>query len=133
MLKSVILFIVLNFIGNSDVKTYIKHYYPNGKLKEEGWILNDKKTDYWFYYYENGLKKQEGHYKNNQKINWWIFYDEKQTIIKKCEFRNDKMNGLSIIYAKGEIIKAEKYNNGKKVKTWSSLSEFKKDNKYLLD
>jgi len=133
MLKCLTIILFLTSFGITDSKTYIKTYHPNGKLKEEGWILNDKKTDYWFYYHENGLKKQEGHYKNNQKINWWIFYDEKQTIIKKCEFRNDKMNGLSIIYEKGEIIKAEKYNNGKKVKTWSSLSEFKKDNKYLLD
>ncbi len=43
------------------------------------------------------------------------------------------MNGLAIVYSKGEIIKAEKYNNGKKVKTWTNLSEFKKDNSYLLN
>ena len=111
-------------------KEYIKNYFPNKKLKEEGWVFNNKKTDYWFYYYENGFKKEEGHYKNDQKTNWWIFYDEKQTIIKKCEFKCNKMNGLSILYFKGAIIKAEKYSNGKKVKTWTDLNEFKKDNNF---
>lgn len=127
-------FLIMIFINFSfSEKEYVKNYHSNGKLKEEGWILNDQKTDYWFYYYENGLKKEEGHYKNNQKVNWWISYDEKQTIIKKCEFKSNKMNGLAIVYFKGEIIKAEKYNNGKKVKTWTNLSEFKKDNSYLLN
>lgn len=111
-------------------KTYLKKYYPNKNLKEEGWILNDKKTDYWFYYYENGNKKEEGHYQNNQKNNWWIFYDEKQSITKKCEFKNNKIDGLSIVYKNGEIIKAEKYILGKKVKTWTDLEEFKKDNNF---
>lgn len=111
-------------------KTYIKNYYPNKNLKEEGWILNDKKTDYWFYYYENGNKKEEGHYQNNQKTNWWIYYDEKQVITKKCEYKNNKLNGITIVYTKGEITKAEKYANGKKVKTWTSLDEFKKDNNF---
>ena len=108
MLKIISLFFVLTFFGTTGAKTYVKYYHPNGKLKEEGWILNDKKIDYWFYYFENGVKKEEGHYKNNQKVNWWIFYDEKQTIIKKSEFINDRMNGLSIIYSKGESAKAEK-------------------------
>ena len=133
MLKCLTILFFLTSLGISNDKTYVKNYYPNKNLKEEGWILNDKKNDYWFYYFENGLKKEEGHYKSNHKVNWWIFYDEKQTIIKKCEFKNDKLNGISIIYSKGEIIKAEKYNNGKKIKTWNSLSEFKKDNKYLFD
>lgn len=128
MLKIVSLFFVLTFFGTTESKTYVKYYHPNGKLKEEGWVINDKKTDYWFYYHENGLKKEEGHYKNNQKVNWWIFYDEKQTITRKCEFKSNKINGLSIVYSKGAIIKAEKYSNGKKVKTWTDLEEFKKDN-----
>ena len=132
MFKYLKIILFLSSFGISDIKIYIKNYYTNKNIKEEGWIINDKKTDYWFYYFENGLKKEEGHYKNNQKVNWWIFYDEKQTITKKCEFKSNKMNGLSILYSKGEIIKTEKYSNGKKVKTWTDLEEFKKDNSYLL-
>lgn len=126
-----IFFLVIIFINFSFTqKEYIKNYHPNKNVKEEGWIINYKKTDYWFYYYENGLKKEEGHYKNNQKTNWWIFYDEKQIITKKCEYKSNKLNGLTIIYHNGEIAKAEKYSNGKKIKTWTNLSEFKKDNNF---
>ena len=132
MLKYITILFFLTSFGISDNKTYTKTYHPNGKLKEEGWILNDKKTDYWFYYYENGLKKEEGHYKDNQKTNWWIYYNEKQNITKKCEYKSNKLNGITIVYNKGEIIKAEKYTNGKKIKTWTDLDAFKKDNNYLL-
>lgn len=128
MLKCLTLLLFLKSFGISDTKIYVKNYYSNKNLKEEGWLLNDKKTDYWFYYYENGLKKEEGHYNNNQKTNWWVFYDEKQIVTKKCEFKNNKLNGLTIVYSQGEIAKGEKYSNGKKVKTWTNLVEFKIDN-----
>lgn len=130
-MKNIILLLMIFISYSFYQKEYLKNYHPNGKLKEEGWIIDDKKTDYWFYYYENGFKKEEGHYKNNQKVNWWIYYDEKQVVTKKCEFKSDKLNGLSIIYSKGEITKAEKYVNNIKVKTWTDLAKFKKDNNYL--
>lgn len=132
MLRIFSLFFLLTFFGSTDTKTYTKNYYQNGKLKEEGWILYDKKIDYWFFYYENGLKKEEGHYLNNQKVNWWIYYDQKQTISRKCQYKSNKLNGITIVYEKGEITRAEKYNNGKKIKAWTDLNEFKKDNNYLL-
>jgi antitoxin component YwqK of YwqJK toxin-antitoxin module len=128
MFKYLTIILFFTSFGITDSKTYIKTYHPNGKLKEEGWILNDKKTDYWFYYYENGNKKEEGHYVNNQKTKWWIYYDDKETILKKCEHKNNELNGLTIIYSKGKISKAEKYANGKKVKTWTDLNKFKRDN-----
>jgi antitoxin component YwqK of YwqJK toxin-antitoxin module len=92
----------------------------------------NKKQDYWFFYNENGFKKEEGHYENDKKVAWWIFYSSKNKIIKKSEYSNDKLNGFSIIYDNGEIIKAEKYNQGKKIKEWESIAEFKKDNTDLL-
>lgn len=120
-----LLFILLSSFAQ---KEYVKSYFQNGKLKEEGWMSNGKKVNYWFFYYENGNKKQEGHYKNDQKVSWWIFYDEKQIVTKKCEYKKDKLNGISILYDQGQIIKAEKYIDGKKIKTWTSIEEYKKDN-----
>ncbi|CCG53635.1 Protein of unknown function [Flavobacterium indicum GPTSA100-9 = DSM 17447] len=117
----------LSFLPN-DSKIYFKQYYENGILKEEGWLKNNKKTDYWYYYYEKGNKKEEGHYFNNKKIKWWIFYDEKQVVLKKSEYKNDELNGLTIIYKKGKIVSAEKYSSGIKIKQWNTLEEFKKDN-----
>jgi antitoxin component YwqK of YwqJK toxin-antitoxin module len=121
----IVLFCLFNTFSK---KEYFKSYYPDGKLKEEGWILNGNKINYWFYYYENGNKKEEGHYENNQKVNWWVYYDIKQKVIRKSEFEADRLNGLTLIYSDGKLTKAEKYNYDIKVKTWTSYHEFKKDN-----
>lgn len=128
MIKIFYIFIISVLFGNQSPKTYQKTYFDNGNIKSEGWIQNNLKTDYWFYYYENGRKKEEGHYKNDKKTKWWVFYDVNEEVVKKSKFENDKMDGLTIIYYKGNIIRAEKFLKGEKVKQWDSLSEFKKDN-----
>lgn len=132
MLKYLTILLFLTSFEIFDSKTYIKKFYPNKKLKEEGWIINAKKTDYWFYYYENGNKKQEGHYKNNQKTDWWIYYDENQLMTEKCQFKNDKRDGISVIFANGKIIQAVRYLKEKKIKTWTNFTEFNKDNNHLM-
>ncbi len=118
----------LSYSQEREVKAYYKNYFNNTKIESEGWLYQDQKVDYWFYYYENGNKKEEGHYNKNKKTNWWIFYDANQEILKKCEFKNDILDGLCIIYKKGKIVSAEKFKFGKKVKQWDSLTEYKKDN-----
>ncbi|MFC6268715.1 toxin-antitoxin system YwqK family antitoxin [Frigoriflavimonas asaccharolytica] len=118
------IFSLLHNVG----EIYSKTYYENGNMKEEGWLIDGMKSNYWFTYYENGSKKSEGHYKNNKKIKWWVFYDSKENITKKCEFKNDKLNGLTIIYSGGNILKAEKYIDNRKVKTWTTIADFKRDN-----
>jgi antitoxin component YwqK of YwqJK toxin-antitoxin module len=129
MNKFQISFIVLLFtISGFAQKKYQKEYYSNGNLKAEGWLLADKKSNYWYFYNSNGDKKEEGHFKNNQKTSWWIFYDSNQKITKKCEFQNNLPSGLCLLYTNGKIQKAEKYTNGKIVKTWTNLSQFIKDN-----
>lgn len=98
-------------------------------MESEGWLNQNQKVDYWFYYFENGNKKAEGHFEENKKCKWWVFYKSNKQIDKKSEFENDQLNGLTLIYQKNNIIRAEKYAMGKKLKEWNSLSEFKKDNK----
>ncbi len=132
-MKSLILLFNFIFLFHSlDEKIYVRDYYPNKTLKSEGWMQNNKKVDYWFFYYENGVKKEEGHFENNKRAEWWIFYNTKKKIIKKCEFKNDKQDGFSVIYNEGEVVKAEKYAVGKKIKEWESITEFKKDNSDLF-
>ncbi len=128
MVKAIYIFFLLLSFGFTTDKIYVKNYYENGKMKTEGWMLQNKKIDYWFYYFDNGNVKQEGHYLNGKKTKWWIFYNSNEEVIKKSEFKNDLMEGFCIIYKNGDIIRAEKYVKGKKIKNWNSLSEFKKDN-----
>lgn len=124
-------FLIILTIGIYNNKTYVKNYYNNKNIKEKGWMLEDKRTDYWFFYYENGNKKQEGHYLDNKKTKWWVFYDDQENILKKCEYKNNLLNGLTIIYTNNKIVKVEKYIDGEKIKTWTDLREFKKDNTYF--
>ena len=49
-------------------KKYVKNYYDNGVLKEEGWMENNKKVAYWFFYNTNGTKKEEGHFDDDEKF-----------------------------------------------------------------
>ena len=119
---------LLSLFANPNQKTYVKNYFDNGKIKSQGWVKNDLKTDYWFYYNDNGNIKEEGHYYQNKKTKWWIFYDMNQEIIKKCQYQNDKMDGFCIIYYKGNIIRGEKFKNGEKIKQWQTVEAFKKDN-----
>uniref|UniRef100_UPI00404B81D8 toxin-antitoxin system YwqK family antitoxin n=1 Tax=Flavobacterium sp. TaxID=239 RepID=UPI00404B81D8 len=127
MVKSfIILTVFLSFLTSDSY--YVKHYYANGNKKEEGWMAQNKKIKYWFYYYENGNKREEGHYSNDKKVDWWILYDKKGLVIKKMEYKNNQPNGFAFVYESDEVVKAEKFLNGKMMQEWTSMESFKKDN-----
>ena len=133
-------------------KIYQKEYYDSGQIKEEGWVLDNKKVDYWKFYFENGNLKQEGSYKKGQKVkywyfytknavitkeghfnkgikeDWWLFYDKNGIVNNKCQLKNNQKNGYCLIYKEEKIVKASKFIEGKKIKEWTSLSSFKKEN-----
>ncbi len=119
------------FFCPDQPKTYVKNYFLNGKIASEGWICDNKKTDYWYFYRDNGLKKEEGHYANNLRNKWWIVYDVQEKIAAKSEYKADKLDGFTIIYQNGRPVRAEKYQMGVQLKRWTSLAEFKKDNSEL--
>jgi antitoxin component YwqK of YwqJK toxin-antitoxin module len=136
----------------SPNKTYHKTYYYNGNIKEEGWLKNNVKVDYWKFYYENGTLKKEGHFKNNlpeeywhfyrknaqkekeghfikgKKCKWWAFYKHNGQINFKCQMQNNKRNGYSLIYQNKRIVKVEKYKKGMKTQEWNDSKSFKRDN-----
>ena len=74
------------------------------------------------------MRVQEGHFINDEKINWWLFYDNQGRINHKCQLSKGVKNGYCLKYVDNELTSAEKYNNGKKVKEWSSFGAFKKEN-----
>ncbi|MFV0248315.1 MAG: toxin-antitoxin system YwqK family antitoxin [Tenacibaculum sp.] len=153
-----ILLIIVFFLGMTDAlmaqKKYVKDYYLNGNLKEEGWLDGADKTAYWIYYYKNGVLKKKGHHKNNipvkywyfyyknskkqkeghyingKQSKWWLYYDNKGYINHKCQLKDNKKNGYCLIYDKNQLIKVAKYKSDKKIKEWSSFSSFKKENNF---
>ena len=46
----------------------------------------------------------------------------------KCQLKNDKKNGFCFKYYHNKLTKAEKYRKGKKIKEWTNLKSFKKEN-----
>ncbi len=127
-MKGLFFFVMLVFFGSAEEKRYVKNYFPNGNMKSEGWMQSEKKVDYWFYYYENGSKKEEGHYVDDEKQKWWLYYNLNGQLIKKVEYKNNKLHGFAILYKNETIYKAEKYNMGIKTNEWTSLADYQKDN-----
>ena len=109
-------------------KKYSKSYHNNGKMKAEGWMLNNKKTDYWFFYRKDATKEKEGHYINDNKENWWIFYDKLEEVSFKCQFKKNKKNGYCLIYKNNNLVKASKFKDGKLIKEWNDFDSFRKEN-----
>ena len=146
-----ILFFSLTSIASAQ-KKYSRNYYNNGSLKEEGWLSNTKKVDFWKFYYKNGVLKKQGHFKDNFPVKywyfyrknsskekeghfikgkqnkWWLYYDKKGTINHKCQLKNDKKHGYCLVYKKKELIKAVRFKDGKKVNEWTDFSSFKEEN-----
>lgn len=147
-----LLFLSVSLSLVAQKKTYHKAYYKNGNLKEEGWIKNNQKNGYWKFYYRNGKLKKEGRFKNNleakywyfyrkdaskemeghfekgKKNKWWLFYDDMGHINHKCQLKDNQKNGYCLMYKMKKLVRAEKYQQGKKIKEWTDFKSFKRDN-----
>jgi len=143
-------FLLCVSLGYLTPKKFIWNYYPNGKVMSGGWMLLEKKVDFWRFYYQNGNKKSEGNYKDDKKNGYWYYYNLNGILIKeghykndvpemwwkyykkytheKCKFQNDGKTRFCLIYSKNKIIKGSKYINDTFVKEWTSINRFKKDN-----
>lgn len=107
---------------------YWKFYHENGKIASQGHFEYDKKEKYWYFYDTNRIRIQEGHFTKDKKVNWWLFYDKQGRINHKCQLNKGVKNGYCLKYLDNELMSAEKYMNGKKIKEWSSFNAFRKEN-----
>lgn len=133
-------------------KMYVKEYYPTGVLKAEGWQMDTMKMDYWILYHPNGNIASKGHFRNNTQNgywyffnsngklekeghfvngsaeNWWIFYEIGTRNKTKFEYTNNARNGYALHYKKRRLVLVEKYVEGRRTGSWTSYSDFKRDN-----
>jgi antitoxin component YwqK of YwqJK toxin-antitoxin module len=116
------------WIKNNQKNGYWKFYHENGQLKSEGRFKNDQEIKYWYFYRENGSKVKEGHFLNGKQNRWWLFYDDMGHINHKCQLKNNQKNGYCLMYKMEKLVKAAKYQNGKKIKEWTDFKSFKKEN-----
>jgi antitoxin component YwqK of YwqJK toxin-antitoxin module len=150
-MKTIYTIILFLFIANAEVtKEYIRNYDNQGNLISEGWVKNEKKTDFWTFYYPNGTIVKKGHYykgkKNgywyfytednnlikegtyidNEANSWWIFYEDNRTV--KIQFKNGLKDGYALFYQNRQLKKAERYDADKKTGEWTSYIKFRIDN-----
>jgi len=142
-------------ISVSAQKIYQKTYFENGNLKEEGWKQNNQKVDYWKFYHQNGSLQKEGHFSTNKEIKywyfyrsnktkeseghfisgkknkWWLFYNETEILIRKCQFKDNQINGYCFLYENKKVVKSEKYKAGQKIKEWTDMKSFRKENNLI--
>lgn len=108
---------------------YWKFYHKNGKISEQGHYEYNEREKYWFFYSKNRVRTKEGHYINGEMARWWMFYDKEGRIYHKCQLSKGKKNGYCLKYKNEKLASAEKYQNGKKIKEWSTLRSFGRENK----
>jgi len=86
--------------GPSD-GAFVDHY-PNGKIKEEGFYKDGKKTGLWQFYWKDGAKKVTGAYVKDEPHGQWIFYDESGKVIGTGTYKNGQMwDGRFVRYVLG--------------------------------
>ena len=78
---------------------YTKNYFDNGAIKEEGRLLNAKKTGWWKTYSDTKSVLSIGEYKEDLKQGYWKYYHEN-----------------------GEISKTGNFDAGKKVGNWKKTT-----------
>ncbi|WP_020534949.1 toxin-antitoxin system YwqK family antitoxin [Lewinella cohaerens] len=71
-------------------KRYLRTYYTNGEVIEEGNLLieDDLKTGLWKGYYEDGKKKYSGSFRHGEKNGVWKIWDSTGNLIEKLRYKN---------------------------------------------
>ncbi len=61
-------FLWLSSCHKTPVKEYKTEYYPNGKKKQEGYMLNKKPIGQWKFYWKNGRLQASRNYTRQTKL-----------------------------------------------------------------
>jgi len=73
-------------------------YDPNKNMMTKGELNRGLKTGEWKYWYKNGRLKAVISWKNGERDGLAWYYDTAGNIIKRQQFREDKLHGKVIIY-----------------------------------
>ena len=86
---------------------YVTEYYPDGKKKIEGELVNEKRHGIWKYYYENGFIWSEGMYKHGERNGFSSIYFEDGSLKMNGNYKNDlKVGTWKIWNPDGSLFKA---------------------------
>lgn len=131
-------------LNSNQVK--VSYYYPDGKLKSSGQMLDHQRVGKWIYFFKDGNKVlSEENYKNgllegdykifyiNGKLTEWSMYKngllhgvskryaENDILIEEINYSEGKLNGPALYYnTSGELILKGTYLNDISVGAWES-------------
>lgn len=107
----IILFIIfINRYANNEQK----FFYPNGVLKEIGFLKNGKLNGLTTQYHENGNIKAEVEFKDGKQDGIGKFYYETGELKKKTQFKNDlEFDSAFFYYKDGSLLQKSFLVNGK--------------------
>jgi uncharacterized protein len=103
-------FILSIYSCDSEIKQEEKskriEYYPNGKIKEQGQLLenNNKKTGEWTEFYESGNIAAVGTYNNGKKDGLWTLYYPSGIIMQEVSYVSGIKSGSFSEYSEDGIL-----------------------------
>ena len=76
-----------SYIGVTKAGSNIR-YYPNGKIRNKGDIVNAKREGHWVWYFDTGQLKERGSYKNGRSEGTWVWYYKNGQLQFKGNYKN---------------------------------------------
>ena len=111
-------------------------YHLTGEFRAKGKYDRDLKINEWIYYFPNGKVEQRGKYdKKGRPIGEWIWYHENEKILRKENYSNGKLDGISEEYDQnGKLISKGEYSDDLKEGFWYyAIENYKEIGNYRLD
>ena len=98
----------------------VQNNYPNGRIKEEGVIVNGKKIGRWTFWYDTGERKSTGLYKNGEEHGRWYYWYKSGQKEKEGIYSNGIKQGewLGFYYTGNKFFKRT-FKDGKKHGLWA--------------
>jgi antitoxin component YwqK of YwqJK toxin-antitoxin module len=123
---------IVDEAGNRNGKW--KDLYNNGKIKDEGQYLENRRTGQWKFFNEEGKTEQIGSYKNGRPEGMWTWYYENGTVRREEEYFQGRRDGLYTEYSEnGEIIAQGQYADGEKNGIWKyKYGDFSEEGSYIM-
>jgi antitoxin component YwqK of YwqJK toxin-antitoxin module len=128
-------YVLTDIPGSTTKKALMKD--QNGRLIEEGYVINGKKTGAWFTFYQDGRIMAVRNYVDDKVEGYYITLDQLGRVVLQVEYRDNYADGYSVLYKNGSRkIKETPYKHGKREgieREYYELRGLQKESTYKAD
>lgn len=90
------------------------YYFRNGKKKEEGMFLQNRKQSEFKFWYPSGKIRSVNTYDNDSLTSYKSYYENDSLHVIVDSYKNGRINGyLKSYYPNGKLLRIETYENGR--------------------